>query len=62
MDGKESRKEETKMLQDFKAFKMRGNVIDMAVGIVIGMAFGAVVRSLVNDVIMPPIGPRLGRC
>jgi len=62
MDGKESRKEETKMLQDFKAFIMRGNVIDMAVGIVIGMAFGAVVRSLVNDVIMPPIGPRLGRC
>lgn len=62
MDGKESRKEETKMLQDFKAFIMRGNVIDMAVGIMIGMAFGAVVRSLVNDVIMPPIGPRLGRC
>ena len=62
MDGKESRNEETKMLQDFKAFIMRGNVIDMAVGIVIGMAFGAVVRSLVNDVIMPPIGPRLGRC
>jgi hypothetical protein len=40
MDGKESRKEETKMLQDFKAFIMRGNVIDMAVGIMIGMAFG----------------------
>ena len=62
MDGKENRKEQTKMLQDFKAFIMRGNVIDMAVGIVIGMAFGAVARSLVNDVIMPPIGPRLGRC
>jgi large conductance mechanosensitive channel len=60
MDGKENRKEQTKMLQDFKAFIMRGNVIDMAVGIVIDMAFGAVVRSLVNDVIMPPIGLALG--
>ncbi len=49
-----------KMLQDFKAFIMRGNVIDMAVGIIIGIAFGAVVSSLVNDVIMPPIGLALG--
>ena len=48
------------MLQDFKAFIMRGNVIDMAVGIIIGIAFGAVVSSLVNDVIMPPIGLALG--
>ena len=48
------------MLQDFKAFAMRGNVIDMAVGIIIGIAFGAVVNSLVNDVIMPPIGLALG--
>jgi len=48
------------MLQDFKAFIMRGNVIDMAVGIIIGMAFGTVVRSLVTDVIMPPIGLALG--
>ena len=48
------------MLQDFKAFIMRGNVIDMAVGIIIGIAFGAVVNSLVNDVIMPPIGLALG--
>ncbi len=48
------------MLQDFKAFIMRGNVIDMAVGIIIGMAFGAVVSSLVNDVIMSPIGLALG--
>ena len=48
------------MLQDFKAFIMRGNVIDMAVGIMIGMAFGAVVSSLVNDVIMSPIGLALG--
>jgi large conductance mechanosensitive channel len=60
MDGKESRKEKTKMLQDLKTFIMRGNVIDMAVGIIIGMAFGAVVSSLVNDVIMPPIGLALG--
>ena len=48
------------MLQDFKAFIMRGNVIDMAVGIIIGIAFGAVVSSLVNDIIMPPIGLALG--
>ncbi|MEO5811194.1 MAG: large-conductance mechanosensitive channel protein MscL [Rhodanobacter sp.] len=44
------------MLQEFKAFAMRGNVMDMAVGIVIGAAFGKIVTSLVDDVIMPPIG------
>ena len=44
------------MLQEFKAFAMRGNVLDMAVGIVIGGAFGKIVSSLVSDVIMPPIG------
>jgi len=48
------------MLQDFKAFVMRGNVIDMAVGIIVGVAFGAVISSLVKDVIMPPIGLALG--
>ena len=48
------------MLQDFKAFVLRGNVIDMAVGIIVGVAFGAVVASLVKDVIMPPIGLALG--
>ena len=48
------------MLQDFKAFVLRGNVIDMAVGIIIGVAFGAVVSSLVKDVIMPPVGLALG--
>jgi len=48
------------MLKDFKAFIMRGNVIDMAVGIIIGVAFGAIVGSLVKDVIMPPIGLALG--
>jgi large conductance mechanosensitive channel len=48
------------MLQDFKAFVLRGNVIDMAVGIIVGVAFGAVISSLVKDVIMPPIGFALG--
>jgi large conductance mechanosensitive channel len=48
------------MLQDFKAFIMRGNVIDMAVGIIIGIAFGAVINSFVKDIIMPPIGLALG--
>ena len=43
-------------LQDFKAFAMKGNVVDMAVGVIIGGAFGKIVTSLVNDVIMPPIG------
>ena len=45
---------------EFKEFAMRGNVVDMAVGIVIGVAFGAIVTSLVDDVIMPPIGLLLG--
>ena len=44
------------MLKEFKEFAMRGNVIDLAVGVVIGGAFGKIVTSLVNDVIMPPIG------
>jgi len=48
------------MLQEFKTFAMRGNVIDMAVGIIIGGAFGKIVTSLVNDVIMPPIGVLIG--
>lgn len=49
-----------KMLQEFKAFAMRGNVVDMAVGIIIGGAFGKIVSSFVADVIMPPIGLLLG--
>ncbi len=49
------------MLKDFKAFIMRGNVVDMAVGIIIGAAFGAIVSSLVKDVIMPPVGLGLGK-
>jgi large conductance mechanosensitive channel len=48
------------MLEEFKAFAMRGNVVDMAVGIVIGGAFGKIVSSFVNDVIMPPIGLLMG--
>jgi large conductance mechanosensitive channel len=51
---------EEKMLKDFKEFAMRGNVVDMAVGIIIGAAFGTIVKSLVADVIMPPIGLLLG--
>lgn len=49
------------MLKEFKEFAMRGNAIDMAVGIILGAAFGRIVTSLVNDVLMPPIGLLLGR-
>jgi large conductance mechanosensitive channel len=49
------------MLKEFKDFIMRGNVVDMAVGIVIGASFGGIVKSLVDDVLMPPIGLLLGR-
>ena len=48
------------MLEEFKAFAMRGNVVDMAVGIVIGGAFGKIVSSFVSDVLMPPIGMLMG--
>ena len=48
------------MLKEFKAFVMRGNVLDLAIGIIIGAAFGTVVKSLVDDVIMPPVGLALG--
>ncbi|HTL46709.1 MAG TPA: large conductance mechanosensitive channel protein MscL [Verrucomicrobiae bacterium] len=48
-------------LEDFKKFIMRGNVIDMAVGVIVGAAFGKIITSLVNDVIMPPIGMLLGK-
>jgi large conductance mechanosensitive channel len=48
------------MWNDFKAFIMRGNVLDLAVGVIIGAAFGTVVKSLVDDVIMPPIGLAIG--
>jgi large conductance mechanosensitive channel len=48
------------MLQEFKEFALRGNVVDMAVGIIIGAAFSTIVKSLVNDVLMPPIGLMTG--
>jgi len=48
------------MLQEFKTFAMKGNMVDMAVGIIIGAAFGKIISSLVGDVIMPPIGMALG--
>ena len=48
------------MLKEFKEFALRGNVVDMAVGIVVGAAFGTIVTSLVDDIIMPPIGLLLG--
>lgn len=48
------------MLQEFKKFAVKGNVMDMAIGIIIGAAFGTIVKSLVDDVIMPPIGMLLG--
>ena len=49
-----------KVIQEFKEFAIKGNVVDMAVGIIIGGAFGKIVTSLVNDVIMPPIGMIIG--
>ena len=49
------------MLKEFKEFAMRGNVVDLAVGIIIGGAFGKIVTSLVNDLIMPPIGLLMGQ-
>ena len=49
------------MLKEFKEFAMKGNVLDMAIGIIIGAAFGKIITSLVADVIMPPIGLILGR-
>lgn len=48
------------MLKEFKTFVMRGNVLDMAVGVIIGGAFGAIIKSLVNDILMPPIGLLFG--
>ena len=48
------------MIKDFKAFVMRGNVVDLAVGVIIGAAFGAIVKSAVDDLLMPPIGLATG--
>jgi large conductance mechanosensitive channel len=49
------------MVKDFREFALRGNVVDMAVGIIIGAAFGVIIKSLVSDIIMPPIGLLLGK-
>ena len=49
------------MFREFREFAMRGNVVDLAVGIIIGAAFGKIITSLVNDIIMPPVGLLLGR-
>ena len=51
---------ENKILNEFKAFIMRGNVMDMAIGVIIGGAFGKIISSLVSDVLMPPIGRLMG--
>ena len=55
------KKERTKIMQEFKAFITRGNVVDLAVGVIIGGAFGKIISSLVNDIIMPVIGILLGK-
>jgi large conductance mechanosensitive channel len=49
------------VVKEFKEFAMRGNVLDMAVGVIIGAAFGKIVTSLVNDIVMPPVGLLLGK-
>src|ERR1035438_9764110 len=54
------RKKTQDMLKEFKAFVMKGNVLDLAVAVIIGAAFGAIVTSMVNDIIMPPVGMILG--
>jgi large conductance mechanosensitive channel len=58
--AKTERNQRMSMLKEFKEFAMKGNVIDMAVGIIIGAAFGKIISSLVTDVIMPPIGKIMG--
>jgi large conductance mechanosensitive channel len=60
-DNKKTLKKRNSFLKEFKDFILRGNVVDMAVGIVIGVAFGTVINSAVNDMIMPPIGLLLGK-
>jgi large conductance mechanosensitive channel len=57
---KPSKKQEVPMFKEFKEFALRGTVVDMAVGIIIGAAFGSIVTSLVSDIIMPPLGLLLG--
>lgn len=61
IDAQQIIKKEKKMLKDFKEFALRGNVVDLAIGVIIGGAFGKIITSLVNDIIMPPIGLLLGK-
>lgn len=61
IDPQQMIKKEKKMLKEFKEFALRGNVIDLAIGVIIGGAFGKIVSSLVNDILMPPIGLLLGK-
>lgn len=60
-NGLKKKTEKSGFIKEFKDFIMHGNVIDMAIGIIIGIAFGAIVNSAVNDIIMPPIGLLLGK-
>ncbi|MDD4921840.1 MAG: large-conductance mechanosensitive channel protein MscL [Bacteroidales bacterium] len=60
IDLKNTKLPKVKLLDEFKSFALKGNVVDMAVGIIIGAAFGKIVTSLVNDIIMPPIGLLVG--
>jgi len=60
ISGQNLKRGRVTMFKDFKEFAVKGNVIDMAVGIIIGAAFGTIVKSLVSDIIMPPIGLLLG--
>jgi large conductance mechanosensitive channel len=60
-DGAEIIVEGARMLKEFKEFAMRGNVLDLAVALILGIAFGAIITSLVNDIVMPPIGLVLGK-
>lgn len=60
MDPRKVSLPKVKLIDEFKAFAMKGNVVDMAVGIIIGAAFGKIVTSFVNDIIMPPLGLLVG--
>jgi large conductance mechanosensitive channel len=59
--GLEANRKGAHMLKDFKEFVMRGNVLDLAIAVIIGAAFGGIVTSMVNDIVMPPVGLLLGR-
>src|SRR5437762_8118815 len=58
--NRKTTKEVMGLLKEFKEFAMRGNVVDLAVGVIIGAAFGKIVTSMVNDILMPPIGKAMG--